>query len=127
MSKVIKEIDLGCLPLNVLGKDYMNVDDMRMIITDYKNGEVYFEEPFEDLEVVIKEGARLMKKEFIVKIPKAENIAGIVIPVAKALMKNVFNSEENMEKHGAFRYPEDLVFEDITIYDNGKVDIFFGS
>jgi len=126
MSKIIKQIELGCLPLTVLGKEYMNADDMTMIITDFKSGETYFEEPFKDLKVVLTAGARL-KKELTIQIPKANSIADIVIPVAKAIMNNVYDSEEHLKEYGVYKRAEDLVFEYIDIHEDGKVDIFFGT
>ena len=126
MKKVIKKIDLGCLPLTVLGKEYMNAEDMGTIITDISTGAFWFEEPFNDLKVVISHGARL-SKEFTLDIPEADTIADIVIPVAKGILNNVYDSEEHLKEYGVWRRAEDFVFETIHIYEDGTVDISFGT
>ena len=79
---------------------------------------------FENLEVVIQYP---LKEPLFIRIKEATFISDILVPVAQALLNEVFWNQAGLDKYEPHHYITDLVFECITIYENGTVEVFLGS
>lgn len=63
-----------------------------------------------------------------VKIPKAKNIADILVPIAYVYKNVIYADAEKENKYGVWGHGiGDLYFEGIVINENGKSELFIGS
>lgn len=86
-------------------------------------GKQYFSRVYKDLTFEISYPLELEK--LLVKIPKANCLADILVPIADAYKNVVY---KNPEKYGIWGHNlDDLFFEGIVINDDGTTDLLMGS